>query len=58
MGENHSFGFWYADLQPVFLADIMYSFEQGLSIILRVCNESDVIGKTEVFQFIAININA
>ena len=29
MGEYHSFSFWYADLHPVFLADI-YSFDQGL----------------------------
>ena len=42
----------------VSLADIMYSFDQGLYIILKVCNGSDVNGKTEVFQFIAININA
>ena len=30
VGEYHSFGFWYTDLHPVFLADIMYSFDQGL----------------------------
>ena len=30
MGEYHTFGFWYADLHPVFLADFMYLFDQGL----------------------------
>ena len=52
MGEYHSFGFWYADLHPVFLADIMYSFDQGaLEKKMKKLKISCSLNHTILFKF-------